>query len=61
MLSAYGSVGYYNQGSNDPFPFIVVVIMAIFLLGCYCGWKLHACVTRMGQRRVGEIIGDILH
>lgn len=56
MLSAYDSFGYPNRGSNDPFPllFIVLVIM-VFALGCYCGWGLR----RVGQIRVGEIIGKI--
>ena len=65
MLSAHDSVGYPNpspnRGSNNPFLLIVVVvIMAIFLLGCYSGWRLHArlhaFLNRMGQIRVIIII-----
>ena len=56
MLSAFDSP---NRGSNDPFPFFFMVIM-VFALGCCCGWKLHAFMTRVGQRRVGEIIENFL-
>lgn len=62
MLSAYDSVGYPNRGSNDPFPFLFMVffVILVFVLGCCCGWKLHAFMTRVGQRRVGEIIEKFL-
>lgn len=60
MLSAYDSVGYPNRGSNDPFPLLIVIfVIMAFALGCYCGWGLRAIITRLGQRRVGEIIEKI--
>ena len=59
LLSAYDSVGYPNRGSDNPLLLIVVVvIMAIFLLGCCSGWRLRAFqdafLNRMGQIR-GQI------
>lgn len=48
MLSAYDydSVGCPNRGSNDPFPFSLIMFFVIvaFVTGCYCGWKLHVFV-----------------